>query len=86
MISTLYPKHFSSGCALHRAFYARVQGGLYLELKRPGREADHLPPSSAEYKDHWSYSATLSHAFIMLCSCNINVVRVMPSITQLEVF
>jgi len=25
-------------------------GALYLEVKRPGREADHSPPSSAEDK------------------------------------
>jgi hypothetical protein len=42
-------------------------------MKRPGREADHLPPSSAEDKDHCSYNATLSHAFIMSCSWNIFV-------------
>jgi hypothetical protein len=29
----------------------RVTGALSLELKRPGREADHSPPSSAEVKE-----------------------------------
>jgi hypothetical protein len=33
--------------------------GLYLPLgvKRPGREADHSPPSSAEVNE-WSYTST----------------------------
>ena len=62
-----------SSCALHSAFYASVQGDLYLEMKLPGREADRLPPTSAEDKDHCSYNATLSHAFIMPCSWNISV-------------
>jgi len=26
--------------------------------KRPGREADHFPPSIAEVKKSWSYSST----------------------------
>jgi hypothetical protein len=28
------------------------------ELKRPGREADQSPPSSAEVKSAWSYTST----------------------------
>jgi hypothetical protein len=27
-------------------------------VKRPGREADHTPPSSAEVKNVWSYTST----------------------------
>jgi hypothetical protein len=27
-------------------------------VKRPGREADHSPPSSAEFKNAWSYNST----------------------------
>jgi hypothetical protein len=27
-------------------------------IKRPGREADHSPPSSAEVKNVWSYTST----------------------------
>jgi hypothetical protein len=38
-----------------------VPGTLSLEVKRPGREADHSPPSSAEVKNAWSYAST-SHA------------------------
>jgi hypothetical protein len=32
-----------------------VPGALSLGVKRPGREADHSPPSSAEVKNAWSY-------------------------------
>jgi hypothetical protein len=35
-----------------------VQGALSLGIKRPGREADHSPPSSAEVKNAWSYTST----------------------------
>jgi hypothetical protein len=35
-----------------------VQGALYLGVKRPGRETDNSPPSSAEVKNAWSYNST----------------------------
>jgi hypothetical protein len=35
-----------------------VPGALSLEVKRPGREADHSPPSSAKVKNAWSYTST----------------------------
>jgi hypothetical protein len=35
-----------------------VPGALSLEVKWPGREADHSPPSSAEVKNAWSYTST----------------------------
>jgi hypothetical protein len=35
-----------------------VLGALSLGAKRPGREADHTPPSSAEVKNAWSYTST----------------------------
>jgi hypothetical protein len=35
-----------------------VLGALSLGLKRPGREADYSPPSSAEVKNAWSYTST----------------------------
>jgi hypothetical protein len=33
-----------------------VTGALSLGVKRPGREADHSPPSSSEVKNVWSYT------------------------------
>jgi hypothetical protein len=35
-----------------------IPGALSLAVKRPGREADHSPPSSAEVKNEWSYTST----------------------------
>jgi hypothetical protein len=35
-----------------------VPGALSLGVKRPGSEADHSPPSSAEVKNAWSYTST----------------------------
>jgi hypothetical protein len=35
-----------------------VPEALSLGVKRPGREADHSPPSSAEVKNAWSYIST----------------------------
>jgi hypothetical protein len=37
-----------------------VLGALPLEVKRSGCEADHSPPSSAEVKNAWSCTSTLS--------------------------
>jgi hypothetical protein len=33
-----------------------VPGALFLAVKRPESEADHLPPSTAKVKNSWSYS------------------------------
>jgi hypothetical protein len=38
----------------------RVTGALSLGVKRPGREADHSPPSSADVKNAWRYTSTPS--------------------------
>jgi hypothetical protein len=35
-----------------------VSRTLSVEVKRPGREADHSPPSSAEVNNAWSYTFT----------------------------
>jgi hypothetical protein len=35
-----------------------VPGALSLGVKRPGREAHHSPPFSAEVKNAWSYTST----------------------------
>jgi hypothetical protein len=44
-----------------------VQGDLSLGVKRPGREADYSPPSSAEITNEWIYTSTspiLLHGFV----------------------
>jgi hypothetical protein len=44
-----------------------VPGALSLVVKRPGREADHSPPASAEDKNAWSYTSTPQYAFMAWC-------------------
>jgi hypothetical protein len=39
-------------------------GDLSPEVKRPGREADHSPPTSAEVKKMWLYRSTPPYAFM----------------------
>jgi len=43
--------------AAHPAFYSGT-------VKRPVRESDHLPPSSAVVKNYWSYTLTPLYALI----------------------
>jgi hypothetical protein len=45
-----------------------VPGVLSLGVKRPGREAKHWPPSSAEVKNEWSYTSTIRYTSIAWCS------------------
>jgi hypothetical protein len=46
------------GSGVHPASYPMGTGTLSLGVKRPGSEADHSPPSSAEVKTAWSYTST----------------------------
>jgi hypothetical protein len=41
-----------------------VTGSLSPGVKRPGREADHSPPASAEVKKMWIYTSTPSYVFM----------------------
>jgi hypothetical protein len=38
--------------------------GLLPGVKRPGREDNHSPPTSAEVKKMWIYTSTPPHAFM----------------------
>jgi hypothetical protein len=38
------------------------KGGLYPEVKRPGLEADHSPPSSVKFKNKWNYTSIHTYA------------------------
>jgi hypothetical protein len=40
-----------NGSGSHSASYPMGTSGSFLGVKRPGREADHSPPSSAEVKE-----------------------------------
>jgi hypothetical protein len=44
-----------------------VTGAVSLRVKRPGRKADHSPPSSAEVKNAWSYTSTPQYVFMEWC-------------------
>jgi len=50
-------------------------GVLILGLKRPGREADHAPPSSTEVKNVWSFTSLTRNAFMawLLATDEINM-------------
>jgi hypothetical protein len=41
-----------------------VPGALSPGTKRPGREADHSSPASAEVKKMWIYTSTPSYVFM----------------------
>jgi hypothetical protein len=45
-----------------------VTGVSPLGVKRPGRETDHSPPSSAEVNNSWSCTSTPQYAFMAWCS------------------
>jgi hypothetical protein len=44
-----------------------VPAAFSLGVKRPGREVDHLPPSSAEVKNASSYTSTPQYVFMAWC-------------------
>jgi hypothetical protein len=48
-----------NGSGAHPVFYPMGTRDSFLGVKRPGREADHPPPSSA-----WSYTSTPRYAFM----------------------
>jgi hypothetical protein len=54
------PHHrVQTGSGTHPASYPMGIRGSFFGMKRPGREADRSPPSSAEVKNAWSYASTL---------------------------
>jgi hypothetical protein len=63
-----------------------VPGALSLGVKRPGREADHSPPSSAKVKNTWSYTSTPQYVFMAWClvkhrdNFTFNFVLVFPEV------
>jgi hypothetical protein len=44
-----------------------VLGDFPPELKRPGREADHSPPTSVQVKKTWTYTSTPPYVFMAWC-------------------
>jgi hypothetical protein len=49
---------FYTDSGAHPASYPMGTRGSFPGVKRPGREADHSPPYSAEVKNVWSYTST----------------------------
>jgi hypothetical protein len=39
--------------------------GSFLEVKQPGHEMDHSPPTSAEIKNEWDYIPIAANAFMV---------------------
>jgi hypothetical protein len=50
-----------------------VPGALSLEANRPGRKADHEPPSRAEVKNAWSCTSTPQYAFMAWLSVKAGI-------------
>jgi hypothetical protein len=53
-----------TGSGAHPASYPMGTGGSFPEGKAQGREADHSPPASAEFKEMWIYTSTPPYAFM----------------------
>jgi hypothetical protein len=54
-----------TGSGVHPTSYPMDTGGyLYSGIKRPGREADHSPPTSAEIKKTSIYTSIPPYAFM----------------------
>jgi hypothetical protein len=47
-----------TGSGAHTASYPMDTGGSFSRVERPGREDDHLPPTSAAAKEIWIYTST----------------------------
>jgi len=47
-----------AGSGAHPASFSVGTGAFIPVVKRPGRESDHSPPSTAEVKDVWCYTST----------------------------
>jgi hypothetical protein len=56
------------GVVRHPASYPMGTRDSFPGVKRPGREADHSPPSSAEVKNAWSYTSIPQYVFMAWCS------------------
>jgi hypothetical protein len=56
---------FQTGSGAHPASYPMGTGALSPGVKRPGREADHSPPTSAEVNKTWIYTSTPPYVFMV---------------------
>jgi hypothetical protein len=65
LFSPLYVVQTGSGA--NPTSYPMVTWGSFPGVKRPGREADHLPPTSAEVNNTWIYTSTPPYIFVGQC-------------------
>jgi hypothetical protein len=56
-----------AGIGVHPASYPMGTRNFSTGVKRPVRETDHSPPSSAEVKKSWIYTSTPPYVFGQLC-------------------
>jgi hypothetical protein len=56
----ILPHHYTTQKSFYGTLHISLMGtrGFFLGVKRPGREADHSRPSSAEVKNTWIYTST----------------------------
>jgi hypothetical protein len=60
--------HVQTYSGTHPGSYQMGRGELYsLRVKRPGREANHSPPSSADVKNAWIFTSTCLYVFMARC-------------------
>jgi hypothetical protein len=53
-----------TGSGVHPTSYTMGTGGSFLGVKRPGSDAHHSPPTSAEVRNMWFYTSTPPYAFM----------------------
>jgi hypothetical protein len=53
-----------TGSGVHPTSYTIGTRGSFPEVKWPGREADHSPPTSGEVKKMWIYTSTPPYTFM----------------------
>jgi hypothetical protein len=53
-----------NGFGVHPTSYPKGTGSSFPGVKRPGREVNHSPPTSAEVKKMWIYTSTPPYAFM----------------------
>jgi len=56
-----------TGSGAYTASYPMDTGGLSMGVKRPGRESNSSPQSSAKCKNAWSYTSTFPYVFMTWC-------------------
>jgi hypothetical protein len=68
-LPTLLTPHYVPRPALGQTQHSMqgVPGALSLGIKRPGREADHSPPTSAEVEEWVEYTSIHQYAFMAWC-------------------